>query len=244
MVSLELVASRAAELTLVGGELALDFANTASARATRARQDHLQRAEDVALWAGHAKVLAPDDAQWAGGSGARAARRPAARRRPGPARRRLPARRGDRRRPRGADEPSDAARATLVIGDGGRAERRDLRELAYGQAVADEDGGAPRSASHHRDRREPRRRRRASPRSSRPRAGTPRPRGSDSQSGESSGNASDSSSATTSPMWTARARLSESTSACSLRISRCACSSTCSYEPATGALPICSTTRG
>jgi predicted RNA-binding Zn ribbon-like protein len=62
MVSLD--PSRAGSLTLVGGELALDFANTSSARGLDAQQDHLQRPEHVVQWAQHAKVLPPDDAQW------------------------------------------------------------------------------------------------------------------------------------------------------------------------------------
>ncbi len=56
--------SRAGELTLIGGELALDFANTASGRGDSTQQDHLQRPEHVAQWAARARVLAPDDAQW------------------------------------------------------------------------------------------------------------------------------------------------------------------------------------
>src|SRR5947209_12495623 len=64
MVSSDLPASRAGGLTLIGGELALDFANTCSGRDSATFQDHFQRPEHVAQWAGHAKVLPPPDAQW------------------------------------------------------------------------------------------------------------------------------------------------------------------------------------
>ncbi|HXT06991.1 MAG TPA: CGNR zinc finger domain-containing protein [Roseiarcus sp.] len=56
--------SRAGALTLIGGELALDFANTRSARGLPAERDHLQRPEHVVQWAAHAQVLAPEEAQW------------------------------------------------------------------------------------------------------------------------------------------------------------------------------------
>ena len=56
--------SRAGSLTLVGGELALDFANTCSARGSPAQQDHLRRPEHVAQWAAHANVLPAADAEW------------------------------------------------------------------------------------------------------------------------------------------------------------------------------------
>ncbi len=56
--------SRAATLTLVGGELALDFANTSSGRGSEALQEHLQAAGDVVDWAAHARVLPPADADW------------------------------------------------------------------------------------------------------------------------------------------------------------------------------------
>src|SRR5436305_12781421 len=65
MVSLETPPpSRAGSLTLIGGELALDFANTSSGRGWPTHQEHLRRAVDVADWAGHARVLPPDDAAW------------------------------------------------------------------------------------------------------------------------------------------------------------------------------------
>jgi predicted RNA-binding Zn ribbon-like protein len=63
MVSLDPV-SRAASLSLVGGDLALDFANTSSARSEPTPLDHLQRPEHVAQWAAHARALERDDAQW------------------------------------------------------------------------------------------------------------------------------------------------------------------------------------
>ncbi len=56
--------SRAGSLTLIGGELALDFANTSSGRGSSNHKDHLQRPSDVALWAAHVRLLHPDDAVW------------------------------------------------------------------------------------------------------------------------------------------------------------------------------------
>jgi predicted RNA-binding Zn ribbon-like protein len=56
--------SRAGSLTLIGGELALDFANTSSARGWPTHQEHLRSAVNVVDWAGHARVLPPEDAQW------------------------------------------------------------------------------------------------------------------------------------------------------------------------------------
>jgi len=49
--------SRAASLTLVGGELALDFANTSSGRGFPTREEHLHEAHNVVDWAAHARVL-------------------------------------------------------------------------------------------------------------------------------------------------------------------------------------------
>ncbi len=57
-------ASRAGSLTLVGGELAFDFANTSSGRGWPTHQEHLLSARDVADWAAHARVLPPDEAAW------------------------------------------------------------------------------------------------------------------------------------------------------------------------------------
>jgi predicted RNA-binding Zn ribbon-like protein len=54
--------SRAVSLALVGGELALDFANTSSGRGSPTHQEHLRRPENVVEWAAHARVVAPDDA--------------------------------------------------------------------------------------------------------------------------------------------------------------------------------------
>ncbi|MGD0722616.1 MAG: CGNR zinc finger domain-containing protein [Roseiarcus sp.] len=56
--------SRAGSLALVGGELAFDFANTASARGSPSRQDHLRSAENVVEWARHARALGPADGEW------------------------------------------------------------------------------------------------------------------------------------------------------------------------------------
>src|ERR1700734_3268062 len=64
MVSSNSPPSRAGSLTLIGGELALDFANTSSGRGWPTHQEHLRRAADVADWAGHARVLPPGDAAW------------------------------------------------------------------------------------------------------------------------------------------------------------------------------------
>jgi predicted RNA-binding Zn ribbon-like protein len=55
--------TRAASLDLIGGELALDFANTSSGRGWPTHEDHLWRAKDVVDWAQHAKVIKPADAQ-------------------------------------------------------------------------------------------------------------------------------------------------------------------------------------
>ena len=46
--------SRAGTLALVGGVLALDFANTASGREWDTHQDHLGSAQDVLTWGAHA----------------------------------------------------------------------------------------------------------------------------------------------------------------------------------------------
>jgi predicted RNA-binding Zn ribbon-like protein len=64
MVSLDETPSRAGALTLIGGELALDFANTSSGRGFPAHEDHLLRPENVAQWAAHARVLGPEDGLW------------------------------------------------------------------------------------------------------------------------------------------------------------------------------------
>jgi predicted RNA-binding Zn ribbon-like protein len=64
MVSFEPQLTRAGSLTLIGGELALDFANTSSGRGSDAHSDHLQRPEHVAIWAAHAKILTEEDAEW------------------------------------------------------------------------------------------------------------------------------------------------------------------------------------
>jgi predicted RNA-binding Zn ribbon-like protein len=56
--------SSAGSLTLIGGELALDFANTSSGRGWPTHREHLRSAADIADWAGHAPVLRPPDAEW------------------------------------------------------------------------------------------------------------------------------------------------------------------------------------
>jgi predicted RNA-binding Zn ribbon-like protein len=52
-----LTASRASRLSLIGGVLPLDFANTASGRATVQPIEHLHSAEDVVDWASHARSI-------------------------------------------------------------------------------------------------------------------------------------------------------------------------------------------
>jgi predicted RNA-binding Zn ribbon-like protein len=52
------VPSRAGMLALVGGALAFDFANTCSGRGGRRRIEHLRSADDVVVWAHHAKIIA------------------------------------------------------------------------------------------------------------------------------------------------------------------------------------------
>ena len=56
--------SSAGSLTLIGGELALDFANTSSGRGWPTHQEHLRSAVNVVDWADHAHVLPPEDAAW------------------------------------------------------------------------------------------------------------------------------------------------------------------------------------
>lgn len=56
--------SRAGSLSLIGGELAFDFANTSSGRGWPTHQEHLRAAGDVVAWARHAKLLGPADADW------------------------------------------------------------------------------------------------------------------------------------------------------------------------------------
>jgi predicted RNA-binding Zn ribbon-like protein len=54
----QLPPSRAATLALVGCALAFDFANTCSGRGGLRRVEHLRCADDVVVWAHHAKILA------------------------------------------------------------------------------------------------------------------------------------------------------------------------------------------
>lgn len=49
--------SRAGSISLIAGDLALDFANSESGRGHSSRQDHLQAPLDVADWLGHSGVL-------------------------------------------------------------------------------------------------------------------------------------------------------------------------------------------
>ena len=55
--------SRASTLALVGGDLALDFANTSSGRGSSAPREHLRRPEHVVEWAAHARIVSPEDAE-------------------------------------------------------------------------------------------------------------------------------------------------------------------------------------
>jgi predicted RNA-binding Zn ribbon-like protein len=64
MVSNDLSASRAGSLALIGGELALDFANTSSGRGWPTHREYLRSAADMVDWAGHAPVLPSEDAEW------------------------------------------------------------------------------------------------------------------------------------------------------------------------------------
>jgi predicted RNA-binding Zn ribbon-like protein len=56
------VSARAGSLPLVGGELCLDFCNTASGRGSPEAADHLGSHADVLRWAVHAGVLSRDAA--------------------------------------------------------------------------------------------------------------------------------------------------------------------------------------
>ena len=60
-VNLEPSHSRAGSLPLVGGNLALDFANTESGRGHDSHQNHLRDATNVLDWLSHAKALASDE---------------------------------------------------------------------------------------------------------------------------------------------------------------------------------------
>jgi predicted RNA-binding Zn ribbon-like protein len=53
--------SRAASLPLVGSDLALDFTNTSSGRASAFHQEHFTRADDIIGWASLARILTPSD---------------------------------------------------------------------------------------------------------------------------------------------------------------------------------------
>jgi predicted RNA-binding Zn ribbon-like protein len=51
-------------LPLVGGNLALDFANTESGRGFATHQNHLLEASNVLDWLDHARALPPEDTRW------------------------------------------------------------------------------------------------------------------------------------------------------------------------------------
>jgi predicted RNA-binding Zn ribbon-like protein len=56
--------SRAGALTLLGGTLAFDFANTSSGRGWPSHQENLRAAADVVDWAEHVQLMSPVDAAW------------------------------------------------------------------------------------------------------------------------------------------------------------------------------------
>jgi predicted RNA-binding Zn ribbon-like protein len=56
--------SRPGALPLVGSDLAFDLTNTSSGRGGPMHKEHLLSAEDVVVWARHARVLTPADGQW------------------------------------------------------------------------------------------------------------------------------------------------------------------------------------
>ncbi|WP_165820156.1 CGNR zinc finger domain-containing protein [Microvirga sp. KLBC 81] len=55
--------TRAGQLPLVGGILALDFTNTSSGRGSEAHLDHIRTTEHLILWAVHSGILAGQDAE-------------------------------------------------------------------------------------------------------------------------------------------------------------------------------------
>jgi predicted RNA-binding Zn ribbon-like protein len=60
----DLSPSRAGFLPLVGGNLALDFANTESGRGFDTHQNHLLEASNVLDWLDHTNTLLPEDTRW------------------------------------------------------------------------------------------------------------------------------------------------------------------------------------
>jgi predicted RNA-binding Zn ribbon-like protein len=60
----DLSLSRAGSLPLVGGSLALDFANTESGRGFATHQNHLLEASNVVDWLDHTHALPPEDTRW------------------------------------------------------------------------------------------------------------------------------------------------------------------------------------
>jgi predicted RNA-binding Zn ribbon-like protein len=55
--------SRAAMLHLIAGQLALDFANTASGRGSPTHQEHLREPLNVVEWAHHARIVSAGEAR-------------------------------------------------------------------------------------------------------------------------------------------------------------------------------------
>jgi predicted RNA-binding Zn ribbon-like protein len=53
--------NRAGSITLLAGNLALNFANTESGRESPQHLNHLEKGADLVTWAGHAGVIAADD---------------------------------------------------------------------------------------------------------------------------------------------------------------------------------------
>jgi predicted RNA-binding Zn ribbon-like protein len=62
----DLLPSRAGSLPLVGGNLALDFANTESGRGYDSHQNHLRDATNVLGWLSHANALPAEATHWLG----------------------------------------------------------------------------------------------------------------------------------------------------------------------------------
>src|SRR5271165_2159990 len=59
----DLPPSRAGALPMVGGDLALDFANTESGRGFASHQNHLRNATNVLEWLSHANALPPETSE-------------------------------------------------------------------------------------------------------------------------------------------------------------------------------------
>jgi len=63
---LEFSPSRAGSLPLIADDLALDFANTESARGFPSHQNHFLKAANVVEWLRHSKTLPSEEADWLG----------------------------------------------------------------------------------------------------------------------------------------------------------------------------------